>query len=51
MRLKVFRDAQEALQKIVAASEQRLLEAIVTLTRAAEAKEGVIQRLLQEKRG
>ncbi len=49
MRLKVFREAQEALQKIVAVSEQRLLEAVVAQTRAAEAKEEVIQKLLREK--
>ena len=49
MRLKVFRDAQEGLLKIVAASEQRLMETVVTQTRAAEAKEEVIQRLLREK--
>ncbi len=51
MRLKVFRDAAEPLQKIVAASERRLLEAIVAQTRAAEEKEAVIQKLLSERRG
>ncbi len=51
MRLKVFREAQEALQKIVAGSEQRLLETVVAQTRAAEAKEEVIQKLLREKQG
>lgn len=49
MRLKVFREAQEALQKIVACSEQRLMETVVAQTRAAEAKEEVIQKLLREK--
>lgn len=49
MRLKVFRDAQEALQKIVATSEQRLMEAVASSTRSAVEKEAVIQRLLQEK--
>jgi FkbM family methyltransferase len=50
MRLKVFRDAAEPLQKIVAASERRLLEAVVTQTRAAEEKEAVIQKLLKERK-
>ena len=50
MRLKVFRDAAEALQKIVSASERRLLEAVVTQTRAAEEKETVIQKLLNERK-
>ena len=51
MRLKVFRDAAEPLQKIVAASERRLLEAVVAQTRAAEEKEAVIQNLLSERKG
>lgn len=51
MRLKVFRDAAEPLQKIVAASERRLLAAVVEQTRAAEEKEAVIQKLLKERKG
>ncbi|MSU70584.1 MAG: FkbM family methyltransferase [Opitutaceae bacterium] len=50
LRLKLFRDAAESLQKIVAASERRLLEAVVTQTRAAEEKEAVIQKLLKERK-
>lgn len=51
MRLKVFRDAADALQKIVATSERRLLEAVIAQTRAAEEKEAVIQKLLRERKG
>ncbi|HWA10149.1 MAG TPA: FkbM family methyltransferase [Opitutaceae bacterium] len=51
MRLKVFRDATEAVQKIVAASERRLFESVAASTRSAEEKEAVIQKLLAEKRG
>lgn len=51
MRLHIFRDAQDSLQKIVAASEQRLFEAVASNARAAAEKEAVIGRLLQEKRG
>jgi FkbM family methyltransferase len=51
MRLRIFKDAAEPLQKIVAASEQRLFDAVNTQTRAALEKEAVIQQLLAEKRG
>ncbi len=46
LRLKTFRDAQESILKLVAASEQRLFEAVNDLTKAATEKEAVIQRLL-----
>lgn len=49
IRLRVFKDAAESLQKIVAASEQRLFEAVAVNTRAASEKEAVIQQLLAEK--
>ena len=49
MRLRVFKDAAEPLQKLVAASEQRLFEAVNANTKAAVEKEAVIQQLLAEK--
>jgi FkbM family methyltransferase len=49
MRLRVFKEAAESLQKLVAASEQRLFEAVAVNTRAAIEKEAVIQQLLAEK--
>lgn len=49
VRLKVFREAQEAIQKLVAKSERHLMEAVTNLTRATLEKEAVIQSLLQER--
>lgn len=50
LRLRVFKEAAESLRKIVAASEQRLFEAVAASTLASVEKEAVIQQLLAEKR-
>jgi FkbM family methyltransferase len=50
IRFKLFREVQEALHKIIAGSEQALMESVAQVRSDASAKEAVIQKLLAERR-
>ena len=50
IRFKLFREVQEALHKIIAGSEQALMESVAQARSDASAKEAVIQKLLAERR-